>query len=197
MSVNGVSQISTSPLNYMGALTPDALMAYCASKLRSMDEQMQTQMAKQQGYRNASSILNQIQSDLQFLGSGSVGGNKCQGILPGDGYEQKLDAEFQEALKQLPDGPVKEEVLQQYQIFKNSTDPASHPAGDHMFNNPECTEMATQLGNIVKDLGSSAELDMIGLQSLMSQRQLAVQMCTQMVSALGESSKAVAAQIGK
>jgi hypothetical protein len=38
---------------------------------------------------------------------------------------------------------------------------------------------------------------MIQLQSLMSQRQQAIQMCTNMVQALGQSSQAVAANIGK
>lgn len=192
MSINGVSQVSTTPVNYAGALTPDALMAYCASRLRGLDEQMQTQFAKQQQYRSGAASLNKLQADLAHLADGinSHSGNKNDGIKPGDGWEGTIDAEFRDTLASMPDGPAKQEVMRQYQEFKNT-------AGDHDLSPEECRNLAKALGDISKDMSSSAELDMINLQSMMSQRQLAIQMCTQMVSALGESSKSIAAQIGK
>jgi hypothetical protein len=40
-------------------------------------------------------------------------------------------------------------------------------------------------------------MNMISLQSIMSARQTAVQLATNLISALGESSKAIAANAGK
>jgi hypothetical protein len=48
----------------------------------------------------------------------------------------------------------------------------------------------------VKALESSSQLEMIQLQSLMSARQAAVSMCTNLVSALGKADEAIANNIG-
>ena len=56
--------------------------------------------------------------------------------------------------------------------------------------------LTTTLKNTVGQLDSSAQLEMIQLQQVMSARQTAIQLCTNLVSALGKSSEAIAANIG-
>jgi hypothetical protein len=51
--------------------------------------------------------------------------------------------------------------------------------------------------NIQSDLNSSAEMSMIGLQALMSQRQQAIQVCTNLVQSLGDQCNKVADNVGK
>jgi hypothetical protein len=46
------------------------------------------------------------------------------------------------------------------------------------------------------DLNGGAELNMINLQAIMSQRQTAIQLTTNLVQALGDSSNKIAANIG-
>lgn len=53
------------------------------------------------------------------------------------------------------------------------------------------------LTGLSKDVESSSQMNMIQLQSLMSARQTAVQLATNLISALAESSKAIAANLGK
>ena len=57
-----------------------------------------------------------------------------------------------------------------------------------------CTTDAVQ--NIQKDMNASTELSMISLQSVMSQRQSAVPLITNMVQALGDQVNKIAANIG-
>jgi hypothetical protein len=53
------------------------------------------------------------------------------------------------------------------------------------------------LEGVTKDIESSAQLDMIRLQSIMSARQTAIQLSTNLVAALGESTKAIVSNIGR
>lgn len=58
------------------------------------------------------------------------------------------------------------------------------------------TELVSGLQGAINDLNSGAELQMIGLQSLMSQRQTAVQLTTNLVQALGDQANKIAQNIG-
>ena len=49
---------------------------------------------------------------------------------------------------------------------------------------------------IQTDLGASSELGMIQLQSLMSQRQVAIQLCTNLVQSLGDQQNKICANVG-
>jgi hypothetical protein len=51
--------------------------------------------------------------------------------------------------------------------------------------------------NVSDDLNSNAELSMINLQALMSQRQEAVQVCTNLVQSLGDEASKVSDNVGK
>jgi hypothetical protein len=53
------------------------------------------------------------------------------------------------------------------------------------------------LNTVSKELESSAQLEMIKLQSLMSSRQTAIQLSTNLVSALCDSTKSIASNIGR
>ena len=54
-----------------------------------------------------------------------------------------------------------------------------------------------RLDALVSDINSSAQMDMINLQSLMSQRQTAVQLSTNIIKSLSDSADAIVHNIGK
>jgi hypothetical protein len=54
-----------------------------------------------------------------------------------------------------------------------------------------------RLDALVSDINSSAQMDMINLQSLMSNRQTAIQLTTNMLKALNDSEKQIVHNIGK
>jgi hypothetical protein len=207
MSINAINP-TTPGINYENALTPDALMAYCANRLRDLDEQMQQAFAGQQKFRVVSEALGEIQQTLQGASSG-------KGLHADDGsgpYIIKCD--YEKALANMPDGPEKDKVQASYQEFMShcswQADPNNpqNPGGQKLVYSggplagesdgaaQACRDAADHIGQINKDLSSSSELAMISLQSLMSQRQTAIQICTNLVSALGETSKAIAQKIG-
>jgi hypothetical protein len=192
--INGTNGVGAATgINYTGALTPDALMLYCASRLKGLDQQMQEQFAKQQTYRAASGAVNKLQARFAELSANQ------KGISPSDPQHKaifdEMESLWNDAMAALPpDSPQRAQLQGQRDAYNRSM--MAPNGGDWAFSKEECASMATSIGTISKDLSSSAELDMIQLQSLMSQRQTAIQMCTNLVSALGETSKTIAQKIG-
>lgn len=183
---------ASSPINYSGALTPEALMVYCSSRLSGIDQEMQSHFEKQQQYRAASSHLSSIQAKLNQLGAQPGGLQRDVGN--GEADFQEIRHDFMDAIDALPAGsPERASVEKAFQDFRSSV--TRNAGGDHVFDQNECQKLAQSLASVSKDISGSAELDMISLQSLMSQRQTAVQLCTNLVSALGESSKSIAQKI--
>ncbi len=206
MTVSNIGPVAPGTINYGGALTPDALMAYCESRLRGLDDQMHDAFARQETFRTASAALNDVQKTLQDAANGN-------GFDPNDGDGPwKVMQGFDTAIKNMPPGRDRDELIKQANDFKSHckqaddyNNPANPSGKKWVYDGPllgqpngkqACSDLAEHIGDINKNASSSAELDMISLQSLMSQRQTAVQMCTNMVSALGETSKAIAQKIG-
>jgi hypothetical protein len=57
--------------------------------------------------------------------------------------------------------------------------------------------MVKDLQTVASDAGSSSQLNMINLQSLMSQQQTAIQITTNLVQQLGQQNQAIATNVGK
>lgn len=178
---NGTHAVSTA--NYAGALTPDALLSYCSARMNDLDFRIDTFMKKQEGARGASEKLTKFQST--FSGGASTKGigslEKC-GELPFTG------ADMRAAREALPEA--------QRATFDAIVKDYEHTAADGYLDANECKAFAERLGALSKDISSSAELDMIQLQSLMSQRQMAVQLCTNLMQSLNDTTKAIAQKIG-
>lgn len=189
ISATGPTNVST--INYTGALTPDALMTYCATRLHNLDTEMQTHFQKQQDYRAASAALN----DLQGLASSWASGNGFKGSTKeGNEAWDKLHADFTEVYSHLP--PDSKEATAIHALEEDvSNKVMTNLGGKEALTKDEAKNFSDRLGSIIKDLSSSAELDMIGLQSLMSQRQTAIQVCTNLIASLGESQKAIAQKV--
>jgi hypothetical protein len=192
-------------------LSPDALMTYCESRMRSIDEQVRTGFVQQR-------MRNQEQSDLQGVletlqkyaaGVGSPdGGNhdQCKEM------ELALQKEIEKIKATDPGSPVLAKLTQTYNdlVYTGSGEDADvhyidrdqYPPkaagreGDCIIDNQEMTAFTTAIQNAAGDLNSGSELEMIQLQSLMSQRQTAIQLTTNMVQSLDDSSNKIAQNVG-
>jgi hypothetical protein len=116
-------------------------------------------------------------------------------------YQLKCDEAFDRAINALPPGPERTQVEQQRDRFHAGFYDRTGQGSDdndvpYVYTQGECKAIVDSLTNVSKSMSSSAELDMMNLSSLMSQRQMAVQMCTNMISALGETQKSIAAKMG-
>jgi len=176
-----VDSFSTSGCAY---LTPDALMMYCQTRLQGIDTQVNTEFAKQKQANFDSSVLSGMLSSAAF----SVPSDKLTGS-EADGKRQSVIDEINKAEGKLSAG---DPLLDKLEELKATVSQMSGDLDPSTFN----TTIAGGVQNLQKDINSSAELGMINLQSLMSQRQSAIQMCTNLVQSLGDQMNKIAQNIG-
>lgn len=183
-------------------LTPDALMNYCATRLRGLDEQIQTKFAKQQVANHDSAILSELQGSIDF-GKDDL---QVSGKANEDGTIKAAAGKLIDAANHVSD-PATQQALLKLAAKLVTVDGAPPNASFNPNNSVvlaaksyTATEMnamiTSPIAGIQKDINSGSELDMINLQALMSQRQTAVSTVTQMVQSLGEQLKQIAGNIG-
>lgn len=179
-TVNRVNSVaSLLPSANAEPLTQDSIVLMAGSRLRSLDDQIKTNLNKQEAYRACTSNTNAVQKLF------------AAGVL-GDGYHDPKDLAtvtkaLDEAVNSAPEGQVKEDLKALRSDFQ----------AKGSFTKDECSQFATRTQDIAKGINSSAELDMITVNSLMSQKQTAVQLFNNMLTAQGEALKSIAASIGK
>jgi hypothetical protein len=180
-------------------LTADSLLAYCAMKLRSLDSQVQTAFASQKMRGDVSTALTDLQQtfdraiNLPNPGDGEVAAQHHAERVT------KINAAFDAAIAKAggPDTPIGQRIKEQRDDFNKNATGAHHKGDEADIHDTEFAGYVKTLGAIQKDLNQEGELEMINLQSLMSMRQQAIQMCSNMVAGLGQSATAVAQNIGK
>ena len=171
----------------IGWLTPDVLMSYCQSKIRGIDEQVQKAFTGQQNRNQLSTALGELAQTIGNYSAGIADG------VDGDNPRAAVRAAYAKALAKVGENTDVGKKL------KAALDGFEATAG--VQNNGLSTEeMKSQIdavGRVQADVNREGELEMIQLQSLMSQRQQALQMCTNMVQSLGQSASAIAQNVGK
>ena len=189
---------------FSGYLTPDALMAYCETRLRGLDDQMQNAFAEQQKSNSIQQMLSSLQGlsvlsppeqnlDLSMKGKTQWPNNKTDF----DKVQGAYDA-IEKQIQQLdPRDPMvaKLTTIAQSLGYKDKSG-VFHAASTSITPQQWNTEITQALSDTAKDLSSNSELSMIALQSLMSQRQEAIQMCTNLVQALGDQCNKIAENVG-
>jgi hypothetical protein len=176
-------------------LSPDALMAYCQSRLDSIDGQVQTSFAEQK--KNAAEVT-QIQAvATMFKGLSSIDQNENSGGASGTAAQANLDnakASLQAVIDDIKnndgDSPVLTKLEATMAAFENTM-------SDGNASQDETTSIAQQLSDAASGINSDSELQMVQLQSLMSQRQTAISLTTNLVQSLGDQESKIADNIGK
>jgi hypothetical protein len=202
-SINNMDPLSSGIVT-VNNLTPDALMIYLQDRMGDIDTQANAAFEKQKTTGAIQKYTADIQNEL--------------GKLPEVGGDLPDTPKIAEALKQLdllaPDF-AKELRLQLGTAVHVEGKPAEAKVVDmgegastteftqevkeqngYKLDKDQLSGLKTTFQNYTKQLESSASLEMIHLQSIMSARQTAVQLSTNLVSALGKSQEAIAANIG-
>ena len=214
--------LNMDPSNF---ITPDSLMAYCESRMSSLDAQMKTSFVQQQKTNNDSQALTWLQSALANCTQGGIAqggpGNNHAGSDLVRAFEVTInkvgrDTELGKKLVAQQSALIDEvggNLRDAYRDNSIWTDPQvstsqqpvngtspTMPRDDGSNVKPVSGERiqayAATLKNEQSDLTGGAELNMINLQAIMSQRQTAIQLTTNLVQALGDSSNKIAANIG-
>jgi hypothetical protein len=177
-------------------LTPDALMSYCQTRLRGLDTQVQAAFAKQKEANADSAVLSSLSSDFQTpskdLDLTSTSPDPDLGNMTPAQYVERAAEKLETAASKVSDPQAKEALLEAARNLKGEI-----RAGNKSFQASDFKNMtADAVGKIQQDLNSGTELSMINLQSLMSQRQSAIQMCTNLVQSLGDQCNKIAENVG-
>ncbi len=170
-------------------LTPDTLMAYCQSRLSSLDSQMQSTFAQQEKSNALTSAINDLAGamDQNTNGINDPPGSNLMSDQDFGNLKQKFEDLIQKAGG--PDSPIGKQIANALGTLTAGNDTAVSAS--------EITNIGETLKQAASDVNSGAELNMINLQSLMSQRQTAIQLTTNLVQSLGDQMNKVADNIGK
>jgi len=197
--------IASAPGDYgMSNLSPDAMLDYCQIQLSGLDTQIDGDIKQQESQLRQREAVQQAQTALEQYGT--TGPQSSTDF-------QKCTQAIDQAAASLPPG---DPVAAQLEAFKNNIssqygfDPnkvgqpefkllglAIGDAG--LTNKPQNNDWqgtTDALGNIADNIKSGAEIQMLQLQDLVSQRQQAVQLASGIMSKEDQTLEGIAKSIG-
>jgi hypothetical protein len=188
----------------LATLSPEGLMAYCSSQLRCIDDQVNTMMQQQQSLREA---MNALSAARRVLGDAKVNGLNENGSAA---QKAEILRNLAEAARNLPPGEQRNAVLTELNHFRKTAccNDGEPPPIDLAKYSPADIKRESELGTdenknavsveevkgfdsnletIANDANRNMELQMIKLQGLISQRQQAISLTTNILQKLNES----------
>jgi hypothetical protein len=168
-------------------LSPEGLMIYLQTRLTSLDDQINRIFEKQRKIEAIRKELNAIQLELDKL---KTDPNNPGTLLDAPGFEAAIRNRLN-AIREID--PNLADALE---VELNQEGNALW-VQDGKYFSQEIEAGKKTIDNTIKQLEASAQLEMIALQSMMSSRQTAVQLSTNLISALGETTRSIAANVGK
>jgi hypothetical protein len=221
--INSLTPSAPADLSELGStadLSPDALMAYCQARLDSIDSQVKTTFTQQEQRNTEQGDLQQALATLQKYSAGFMDANNANCL----DMENALYGQIMQIKQTDPGNPQLGALEQTYNSLvatgsggydspNNAIDPSqptkmpfidsatyppapTDPPGDGKVGSDEMQGFINSVQGAISDLNSGAELQMIQLQSLMSQRETAVQLTTNLVQSLGDQLNKIADNIG-
>lgn len=196
--INPLMPTSTTPslidTSNPNALTSEGLMMYLQTRLTSLDDQINGVFQKQKNIEGVRKALMKIQNELEKLeddkGKKGLVGTKHEVGKDEAEYEKNIKAAIEEikALDPKLGAQMEKDLNEKGQIMF---------VADGLYFTAEVGASKEYVNNMMKQLESSAQLEMIGLQSTMSARQTAIQLATNLISALNKGTDSIAANIGR
>jgi len=174
---------------YENAVTPDSLFLYLSTRLERLDTDITTIFEKQKNAEEVRKSLQNIKTTLtefprnddnvseELKFESSTAFDKVQSEIE---KLEKLDPKLAERLKTelTKDGAVFDKDFQTH-------------------NTLQLNAAMERVDGFMKELEASAQLDMIQLQSLMSARQTAIQLATNLTATLQDSLKTIVGNMGR
>ncbi len=177
-SVSSVNANTTIGLTHTDGLTPDGLVLYLQSQLGDIDAKIDGFMAKQKLIQAQRKELNAIATLLDGI------------KIPEKDKTSALDVHQREPLKEAR--ATLEELGFDPELLKQLDD-----ADFKKLSAEDLQGLKTGFENAIKELESSASLDMIQLQSCVSQRNSCISLATNLMSAVGKGEESIAGNIGR
>jgi hypothetical protein len=174
-------------------LSPDGLLYYLQTRLGSLDARIDEVFVKQTRNENLRKQVTELQKTLSLLNENS---SKPQDQLafPKDQNGQPIDVTGRihdqiQAIRMI-DASLADDILADLSI------PGQILGGNReTYAGFEVTNAKEYLSGLNKSLETGAQLDMIQLQSLMSTRQSAIQLATNLTASYNDSQKSIVTNI--
>lgn len=172
------------------SMTPSALVFYLSTRLGNVDGQMNEIFAREKATEKVRSEVRALQEVLTAFETATDKSTEIQ-LTPeqASNIQITIDAHINniKAIDLRLGETIQAHLQQEGQL---------QSGGIAKYTTAELDNSKDYLGMVSKDLESGSQMDMIALQSLMGARQTAIQLATNLVSALSESQKAIVSNIG-
>ena len=168
-------------------LGPDALMMYLETRLNSLDSQIDGIFKKQKNIESIRKALSQITNALAKLDDDTSTKDLkksekdvevCSGV----------EKEIENAINQIAD--IDPALAQKMRTDLRAEGQILY-VKDGKYYTREVQATSTYVNSLVKSLESSAQMEMIQLQSMSSARGTAIQMSTNLIASFSEGTKAI------
>jgi hypothetical protein len=188
-------------------LTPDALITYCDTRLSSLDAQMQTIFNQQEQSAATETALSNLASELNDLPqpSSSSGSNPTIAVTVGQfnnlegaynaaiaaaGPTTALGQELSADLGTLAKGYV-DSNGNAVSVFATPADANQ----TYSISESIVTNLSQNVKTYASDLSSDSQMQMINLQSMMSQQQTAVELSTNLLQTLSQTDQNIVSNL--
>lgn len=181
MSVDPIASLAL-PIDayaYPNALSAEALLTYCKSQLSSLDTTVQSYLDDARLNVQRKKALSEVENMMK----------KYENQPPAQEQWHHYGEVFQGAIDSLPAGDRTRAQLEQKWA-------ELHKKNGH-FTKEEWKSETGKVGAMLQEVVGNAEINMIHLQSIMSQRQTAVQLTTGMLAKFDEATKSIVGNIGR
>jgi hypothetical protein len=198
----------TSAIGSSSGLSSDSLLSYCSTQLDSIDGEIDTTMNNDQ---NATQVSQQLQACIETFQQSSSGvtndSDTCKAL------ESSLGAIITTMQNTDPTNANLGPLIQTYNdMVESGTGPTSTTpyideqnyeptktanGADNTYGQGEIGGYIQTLQGAASSLDSGSEMNLVQLQSLMSQRETAISLTTNLVQSLGDQANTIAGNIGK
>lgn len=180
--VQNQAPIFNSPYYYHNALTAESMMVYLTTRLGSLDDQIQGIFTSQQQSEEIRAAIGDIRELLNTLDESS----EKETLLKGS--EEVLNAVI--AIIDTRIALVDPDLAK---TMKTDLEREGHilEGSESQYRTQQLDNTREYFDNMARDLESTAEMNMISLQSLMSARQTAISLATNLLAKLQDASQKV------
>ena len=188
LSVDNTSNVTNANIPPMGDgdgfqyLTGDALLMYCQTRLQDLDGDIQSRMSDQKSALDRRQAIQTAQQVFKTFGD--------KGPQTQAEWDQ-CEAAIYAAQQALPPGDPGRGMLDDFRYAMEHQYCRDLAPDPHYPHDGEWKGTIDGLGKMIEDIKGSAEIEMLQLQQLMSQRQTAVQLTTNMMSKMDQTQDAI------
>jgi hypothetical protein len=206
-TVSPVQSVAPTPDDLPTYLTPDSLLTYCDTRLSSLDAQMQTIFNQQEQSAATETALSNLASELNDLPqpSSSSGSNPTIQVTveqfnnvegaynaaiaaagPTTALGQQLSTDLGTLAKGYVDSNGDAISLFETPANENQT---------YSISDSIVTNLSQNVKTYASDLSSDSQMQMINLQSLMSQQQTAIELSTNLLETLSQTNQNIVSNL--